>query len=48
MKEARMRTFGETKGLVETGLGRHPCDLKLANMRLMNVLRHKFIPLLAA
>ena len=32
-----MRTFEEIKDTVETGLGKHPCDLKLANVQLVNV-----------
>jgi adenine deaminase len=32
-----MRTFAEIKNTIETGLGRHPCDLKLSNVRLVNV-----------
>lgn len=32
-----MRTFEEIKTIVETGLGRIPCDLKLENVKLVNV-----------
>lgn len=32
-----MRTFEEIKNTVETGLGLHKCDLKLENVRLVNV-----------
>lgn len=32
-----MRTFEEIKDTIETGLGMHPCDLKLSNVRLVNV-----------
>ncbi|PKM73742.1 MAG: adenine deaminase [Firmicutes bacterium HGW-Firmicutes-16] len=32
-----MRTFNEIKNTIETGLGRYSCDLKLANVRLVNV-----------
>ena len=32
-----MRTFEEIKDTIETGLGKHPCDLKLQNVRLVNV-----------
>lgn len=32
-----MRTFKEIKNTVETGLGMHQCDLKLENVRLVNV-----------
>ena len=36
-KEKAMRTFEEIKDTIETGLGKHPCDLKLQNVRLVNV-----------
>jgi len=39
-----MRTFDEIKGLIETGLGRHPCDLKLANVQLVNVFSGEVYP----
>ena len=32
-----MRTFDEIKNTIETGLGRFPCDLKLQNVKLVNV-----------
>lgn len=32
-----MRTFEEIKTTIETGLGRHNCDLKLSNVKLVNV-----------
>ena len=32
-----MRTFDEIKNTIETGLGKFPCDLKLQNVRLVNV-----------
>ena len=32
-----MRTFEEIKNTIETGLGKYPCDLKLANVKLVNV-----------
>lgn len=32
-----MRTFEEIKNTIETGLGKHPCDLKLAGVKLVNV-----------
>lgn len=32
-----MRTFEEIKNTIETGLGMHKCDLKLANVKLVNV-----------
>lgn len=32
-----MRTFEEIKNTIETGLGQHKCDLKLANVKLANV-----------
>ena len=39
-----MRTFGEIKSLIEAGLGRYPCDLKLANVRLVNVFSGEVYP----
>ena len=39
-----MRTFDEIKGLIEAGLGRYPCDLKLANVRLVNVFSGEVYP----
>lgn len=32
-----MRSFEEIKKTIETGLGMHPCDLKLTNLKLVNV-----------
>lgn len=32
-----MRTFEEIKETIETGLGKHPCDLRLENVQLVNV-----------
>ncbi|NLZ80869.1 MAG: adenine deaminase, partial [Clostridiales bacterium] len=32
-----MRTFEEIKNTIETGLGKYPCDLKIKNVRLVNV-----------
>ncbi len=32
-----MRTFEEIKDTIETGLGTHPCDLKLEHVKLVNV-----------
>ena len=45
-----MRTFDEIKGLIETGLGRHPCDLKLANVLWLQSagLKHDQISVCAA
>lgn len=39
-----MRTFDEIKDLIETGLGRHFCDLKLANVQLVNVFSGEVYP----
>lgn len=39
-----MRTFEEIKNTVETGLGRHACDLKLANVQLVNVFSGEIYP----
>lgn len=39
-----MRTFEEIRDTVETGLGRHPCDLKLADVRLVNVWSGEIYP----
>lgn len=38
------RTFEEIKTLVETGLGRRPCDRKLRNVRLVNVCSGEVYP----
>lgn len=32
-----MRTFEEIKDTIETGLGKYPCDLRLKNVKLVNV-----------
>lgn len=32
-----MRTFEEIKDTIETGLGKYPCDLKIKNVKLVNV-----------
>ena len=32
-----MRTFEEIKNTIEAGLGMHPCDLKIQNVKLVNV-----------
>ena len=39
-----MRTFEEIKRTVETGLGMHPCDLKLTNLQLVNVCSGEIYP----
>lgn len=39
-----MRTFEEIRNTIETGLGRRPCDLKLANVRLVNVWSSEIYP----
>ena len=39
-----MRTFDEIKTIIETGLGRHSCDLKLANVQLVNVFSGEVYP----
>lgn len=39
-----MRTFKEIKDTIETGLGKHPCDLKLQNVRLVNVYSSEIYP----
>ena len=39
-----MRTFEEIKNTIETGLGKHPCDLKLANVKLVNVFSGEIYP----
>ena len=39
-----MRTFDEIRDTVETGLGRRPCDLKLANVQLVNVWSSEIYP----
>ena len=42
-KEKAMRTFEEIKDTIETGLGKHPCDLKLQNVFMNSVSFHIFI-----
>lgn len=32
-----MRTFEEIKNTIEAGLGVHKCDLKIQNVKLVNV-----------
>lgn len=39
-----MRTFEEIKNTIETGLGQHPCDLKIANVQLVNVYSGEIYP----
>lgn len=39
-----MRSFTEIKETIETGLGKHPCDLKLQNVRLVNVYSSEIYP----
>ena len=39
-----MRTLEEIKRTVETGLGRFPYDLKLANVQLVNVFSGEIYP----
>lgn len=39
-----MRDFAEIKNTIETGLGQHPCDLKLQNVRLVNVYSSEIYP----
>ncbi len=39
-----MRTFEEIKTTVETGLGKHICDLKLENVQLVNVFSGEIYP----
>lgn len=39
-----MRTFSEIKGTIQAGLGVRPCDLKLANVRLVNVFSGEIYP----
>lgn len=39
-----MRTFQEIKNTIETGLGRHVCDLKLKNVQLVNVFSGEIYP----
>ena len=39
-----MRTFEEIKNTIETGLGRHACDLKIKNVNLVNVFSGEVYP----
>ncbi|RKX90079.1 MAG: adenine deaminase, partial [Spirochaetes bacterium] len=39
-----MRTSTDIKAVVDAGLGRTPCDLKLENLRLVNVFTSEIIP----
>ena len=39
-----MRTFEDIRNIVEVGLGRRPCDLKLENVRLVNVFSGEIYP----
>lgn len=39
-----MRTFEEIKNTIETGLGMHECDLKLENVKLVNVFSGEVYP----
>lgn len=39
-----MRTFEEIKNTIETGLGRFPCDMKLQNVKLVNVFSGEIYP----
>ena len=39
-----MRTFEEIKNIIETGLGRTPCDTKLENVMLVNVFSAEVYP----
>ena len=39
-----MRTFEEIKNTIETGLGKHPCDLRLTNAKLVNVFSGEIYP----
>lgn len=39
-----MRQFEEIKDTIETGLGKHPCDLKLQNVQLVNVYSSEIYP----
>lgn len=39
-----MRTAGDIKRIIETGLGRHHCDLKLSNVKLVNVFSGEIYP----
>lgn len=39
-----MRTFEEIKDIIETGLGKCPCDLKIKNIKLVNVFSGEVYP----
>lgn len=39
-----IRTFEEIKHTIETGLGRHPCDLRLEHVQLVNVFSGEIYP----
>lgn len=39
-----MRTFEEIKNTIETGLGMHTCDLKIENVKLVNVFSGEVYP----
>ena len=39
-----MRTFEEIKNTIETGLGKFPCDMKLQNVKLVNVFSGEIYP----
>lgn len=39
-----MRTFEEIKNTIETGLGKYPCDLKIKNIKLVNVFSGEIYP----
>ncbi|MCK5735750.1 MAG: hypothetical protein KAH21_04690, partial [Spirochaetaceae bacterium] len=39
-----MRTSTDIKAVVDAGLGRKPCDLKLTNLHLVNVFTSEVIP----
>ncbi|MCK5251174.1 MAG: adenine deaminase, partial [Spirochaetaceae bacterium] len=39
-----MRSSNNIKAVVDAGLGRTPCDLKLKNLRLVNVFTSEIIP----
>lgn len=39
-----VKTFDDIKHMVETGLGKHACDLKLENLQLVNVFSGEIYP----
>lgn len=39
-----MRTFEEIKNTIETGAGMHACDLKIENVKLVNVFSGEVYP----